>query len=153
MKAYHLMLYLFIFNMFFWTVTEGLGIFNTSANVDENFNLSTSTNQSTWTTALGLIGKFTMLGSYGGIVLLAGALAGGAMIGYFTSGQASHGIVYGLFSFFFWTGTGNTLTLFYNLSGGHIGALYVLTIFGMIIGIVFVVGLFQMVTGGWKTYE
>jgi len=161
MKAYHILLFLFIFNMFFWVVTTGLGIYQYTVASDPAFDLSSAgNNTSVWTISLGLISRLTMLkgfvdvfGPTGGIIALAILFSAAAMAGYLTAGQAPQGIVYGLFGVFFWTSLGNTLTLLFNLSNQHIGALYILVIFGMIIGVIFIVGLFQMVTGGWKSYE
>jgi len=155
MKAYHIMLFLFIFNMFFWVITAGIAIYEVEYSTDEGFDLSGDTNPSIWT-SLGVLGGVTLFGSlYSSIGLLGAALAAGAMIGIFKSGQASQGIVYGAFTYFFWSGMGNTFTALYSMVKGPyaIGALYILTIFGMIIAVVFIVGLFQMATGGWKSYE
>jgi len=153
MKAYHIMIFLFIFNLFFWVVTAGLLIYNVPG-ADSNFDLTEQSNINAWTIGLGVLGLFSLFGNlYISIGALATALAGGAMLGIFTAGQGSQGIVYGLFSYFFWSSTSNTLTVFYNLSNQHVGALYVLTVFGMIIAVIFVAGLFQMVTGGWKGFE
>jgi len=153
MKAYHIMMFLFIFNLFFWVVTVGLSIYNVPG-ANTAFDLSDKTNVDAWTVGLGVLGLFSLFGNlYISIAALAVALSGGAMLGIFTAGQGSQGIVYGLFSYFFWSSTSNTLAVFYNLSNQHIGALYVLAIFGMIIAVIYVAGLFQMVTGGWKSLE
>ena len=169
MKAYHLLLFLFIFNMFFWVVTEGISIYNVSNTVDPAFNISTNTTVSSWNNTFGLIGKLFLFGdltisAFGielgmvvSITTLSLILMGAAMAGYITAGQAPQGVVYGLFSYFFWSGVSHTFNVFLNFFNAYpdvkTGAIYVLAIFGMIIGIIFVAGLFQMVTGGWKSYE
>jgi len=153
MKAYHIMVFLFIFNMFFWVVTAGLGIYSSPASGDSGFDLSDEAANPT-DIGLGLLSVFSLFGNvYATIGGLAIALSGGAMLGIFTAGQGSQGIVYGLFSYFFWSAMSNTFTVFYNLANQHIGAMYVVVIFVMIIGVIFVAGLFQMVTGGWKSHE
>ena len=156
MKAYHIMMFLFIFNMFFWVLTAGLVIYDVEYGTDDGFNLLDKTSQDSWTADdyLGLISVFTLFHSFElSIIAIAVAIAGGAMLGIFTAGQGSQGIVYGLFGYFFWSGISNTFSVFINLTNGHPGAIYVLAIFGMIIAMIFVVGLFQMVTGGWKSHE
>ena len=169
MKAYHILLFLFIFNMFFWVVTEGIAIYTAPGSVEQEFNISENKTVSSWNDTLGLVGKLFLfgdlsisvfgveLGMVASIATLAGILMIAAMAGYITAGQAPQGVVYGLFSYFFWSGMAHTFTVFINMFNSFPevkdGALYVMAIFGMIIAIIFVAGLFQMVTGGWKSYE
>lgn len=151
MKAYQILLFLFLFNMMFWVLTSGLGIFDIGASPSEAYNISEQAENPTSIEG----GFLSLLGMLGGdnIYLLAGALAGGAMLGYFTAGQGPQGIVYGAFAVFFWTSFFGTLRVFITLGQNNIGLLYVLIPFVMIVGVIFVVGLFQMVTGGWKSFE
>jgi len=155
MKAYHIMMYLLLFNLFFWVITTGLGIYNTGVGVDEDFDLSDEAeNPTDIINTLGIIGVFTMFHDVASTMVGLGvAIAGGAMIGYFTAGQGAAGVVYGLFGYFFWSAMSNTMTVFYNISNSSGTVLYVIIIFGMIVGAIFAVGLFQMVTGGWKSLE
>ena len=152
MKAYQMMMFLIVFNLFFWVVTVGLGIYAIDESVDPGFDLTNK--RSAAEIGMGLLAIFSFLGSFEvSIIALSLAIAGGAMIGIFTAGQGSQGIVYGLFGYFFWSSTSNTLTVFWNLSNSSPGVLYVLIILAMIIGLVFVAGLFQMVTQGWKSFD
>jgi len=150
MKAYQIMRFLFIFNMVFWMVTTGLGFFVVDVSTDPGFELSDASQDPD----LGILSVFTLFGNqFATIIGLSLAVAGGALIGIFTAGQGAQGVVYGLFSYFFWSAMSNTLTVFYNISGQSIAIVYLLAIFTMIIGVVFAAGLFQMVTGGWRAHE
>lgn len=155
MKAYQIMLFMFLFNMFFWVVTAGLGFYDVSASTDPGFNLTNAPKNPD----LGILTVFTLFGNrfitalgVTSIALLAGGIAVGAMTGVFTAGQGAQGIVYSLFAYFFWSAMSNTLQVFYLMSTEP-AIVYLLAIFTMIIGVVFVSGLFQMVTGGWRAHE
>jgi len=149
MKAYQILLFMFIFNMVFWTVTIGLSFFDVSASPNPKFEIVTDNRDP----SLGLIDSLSMFGTGVTIIVMAGTIVTGAVVGYLTAGQGAQGAVYALFIFFFWSSMGNTLTVFYNIAAGNASILYILAIFTMIIGVVFAAGLFQMVTGGWKAHE
>lgn len=157
MKAYRILMFLMIFNLFFWTVTapEGLNLFNVDVTGEEKFGESMEESKKKPTEiGMGLISVFSMFGGlYLDIFALAIAVSGGAMIGFLVSGQGAQGAVYLLFGYFFWASYLKTMTLFYNLSNTAGEVLYIVFIFSMIVGVVFTVGLFQMVTGGWKGHE
>jgi len=118
MKAYHLIMYLLLFNLFFWVVTTGLGIYSASVSGDEGFDLSDKTEQSTWVDgALGLVSVFQLFGSWSiSVVALGAGIAAAATVGWTISQQAPQGIVYGLFGYVFWSSLTNTLTVFYNIT-------------------------------------
>ena len=155
MKAYHIMMFLLLFNMVFWVITTGIGIYNVGVSTDPGFDISSQAEDPTSIDkTLGIIGIFTMFHSIGlSMVAIGVAIAGGAMIGYLTAGQGAQGVVYGLFGYFFWGAMSNTMLVFYNLSNAAGAVLYVIIIFAMIVSVIFVAGLFQMVTGGWKAHE
>jgi len=153
MKAYHILMFLFLFNLMFWVITAGLGIYDVGVNTDPGFDLSEEIENPT-SVGLGLLSVFTMFGNAAATIIgLSLAIAGGAMLGFLFAGQGSQGIVYGLFGYFFWASFSNTLNVFWALSLNSVGILYVIVPFTMVVGVIFVVGLFQMVTGGWKGHE
>jgi len=153
MKAYHIMLFMLLFNVMFWVITAGIGIYNIEYNTDPNFNLSEDINNPA-EIGVGLIGIATLFNNpILDIIALSIFISGGAMVGIFTAGQGAQGIVYGLFGYFFWSAMSNTFQVFINLASANTGILYVLVPFAMVVGVVFVVGLFQMVTGGFKSHE
>lgn len=155
MKAYHIMMFMLIFNLFFWVVTAGIGIYVAPVSGDSDFDLSDKTDQGAWTgDGMGIINVFTLFNNkIASVFILASTIAGAALIGWVVSQQAPQGIVYGFFAYFFWSSMSNTFTVFYNMANQNIGVMYVLAIFGMLIAVIFVIGLFQMVTGGWKAHE
>jgi len=151
MKAYHILMFLLIFNMFFWVVTVGLGIYNVDASTAGGFDLSGKTQSNM---GYGILSVASITGNVAlDIVAFVGLLVLAATVGWVVSQQAPQGLVYGVFSWFFWSSFKSSMTIFWSLSNSSPGVLYVIIIFGMIAGGIFAVGLYQMVTGGWKSFE
>jgi len=107
-------------------------------------------------------GRYTgmgLLATIGGasIIVIAGTLAATTVIGgLFKVQRASQAVVYGFFTTIFWysyVSASNVLWSMTSTLSGMYGALVVLMIITAVIAYVFIVGLFQMVTGGWKSYE
>jgi len=152
MKMYDIMMYLFIFNMFFWLISSGLSLYNIGFTTESEFNLTSESNNPTeigW----GIIDTFGMFGAFGTISLVIAAIVAGAVIGSFLPIPSSQSIVYGLFIVFFWNSTLKTFTVFINMLQDYPGGMFLFVIFAMIVGVIFVTGLFQMVTGGWKSFK
>jgi len=150
MKAYHVLMFLMIFNMFFWVVTVGLGIYNVGFGGETVYDLDRFS-----TVDLIIEGFFSLTGNIGfDIVSFAGLLAGAAIVGWILAQQSVLGVVLGTFSWFFWTSFKNSMTLLYNMSNQSIGVFYVIVIFGVIAGGIFFVGLAQLATqSGWSAFE
>lgn len=140
MKAYHIMMFLLIFNLFGLVIRTGLGIYDLSgATADSRITLGAD--------LLTTLATFTILGLVGGVV--AGAIIGNLL----KIEKSAQGYVYGFFTSFFWTSYGATLQFINTMIPADAGTIWVYVIFTGIIGYIFAAGLFQMVTGGWKTYE
>jgi len=92
-----------------------------------------------------------MMGIFGTIGLLGGA----AILSYIPtmSKPNERGIIYGLFSGAFWALYGYNLQLFNSIGKGvpMFGA--ILAVFTALILIVYVMGVAQMATGGWRSYK
>jgi len=152
MKAADILLYLFIFNMFIWIITSGLNIYNFTAEVNPEYQMDdVYTANSLPEVLIQQVSMFNI--QWTGMAALVGAVVFGAMIGVFTSGQGAQGAVYGAFTAFFWGSLIKTFGVFYSLTSQVPGTIYVFVIFGAIAGIIFMIGLFQMVTGGWKSFK
>ena len=141
MKAYHIMMFLLIFNLFGLTM-QAIGLYNFGATSDDRIVL-----RSGYDLLVNLAG-YTILALVGGIVI-------GAIIGNFLkilkSGQS---YVYGVFTAVFWESYVATLVYVRNIMGGlTVEIIYVYIIFTAIVGYIFAIGLFQMVVGGFKSYE
>jgi len=150
MKAYQILIFLLIFNMMIWAVDAGLHIY------DLNFS---GLDPETEDADLGE--KYTahgLLASVAGIsiILVVGSLVSGAIIGSIIRVEkASQAYVYGAFTAVFWFSYTQAINVFWNITSvltHSFGALVVVIIFTAVIGYIFLVGLFQMVTGGWKSY-
>ena len=143
MKAYQILMFLLIFNSFVWVVDGGLHIYDLDYSGLDPSETSESTE-----------GFFGILTSGSTIAALAVAIAGGALVGGMLRIQkASQGVVYGAFTAVFWFSYLQAMTILWNISESVPGAgIILLTVMTAVVGYVFVVGLFQMVTGGWKSY-
>jgi hypothetical protein len=75
------------------------------------------------------------------------------MISYLTKLPAAAAVAYGLFAFNFWGFTINAFSILWSIAGGNLGVTAVLTIFGIMIGLIFLAGMMQMVSGGWRAIE
>jgi len=131
MKAYHIMMGLFLFNisvivfnsMGIWTIGFGA---NNLDSLSEIFTVSA---------VFGLIG-----------LLIAAAFAS-----YFIPGGQSK-VVYFSFSVLYMGLWGYTSTLLLSISKG-VGGLIMITVFSTVFIATLIAGLYQMVTGGWQSYE
>jgi len=152
MKAYHILMFMFLFNLFFWTITVGIGMYNVGISGQQEYGqLMTSDPVNT---GFAIFAVFGLWGDgYASIAALTGVLVVASMLGYFSAGTAPQGIIYGLFSWFFWSSYLNTITIFYSISNYAGEVLWIIVIFSLIVGAVFITGLAQMVTGGWKAHE
>jgi len=150
MKAYHILMFLLIFNMFFWIVSVGIGIYGSTYSGNEGFSLSDASQDPEY----GIFSIFSITGHVGlDIMGFAGLLAVAAVVGWVIAQQAPQGLVYAAFGWFFWSSFKNSMTIFYSISNSAPGVLYVIIIFGMIAGGIFIVGLYQMATQGWASFE
>lgn len=136
MKAYELMMFLVVFNLMIG-ILGSLGIFA--------YGLSTY--------------NFTRAAIE--IVIGTALLAffGAAVLGYFTKSSKSStlGVAYGLFDTLFWATYIWSLTIIdailesvegdFGLKWGLYG------IFTVVVGYVFIAGMIQMTSGGWKSYK
>ena len=148
MKAYHILMFLFIFNMFLWVLTSvGVYVNFASSYASEDFQDVTQNKNPNLVDAF--FGNFGFLS----VVTLAGTLAGASIIGLVVAKQAPQGIVYGAFTWLFWTSYIRCMNVFYNISKDIPGGIPILGLITVIVAIIFIVGLEQMVTGGWSTYE
>ena len=153
MKAYHVMMFLLIFNVMLWIITIGLGLYNLGYQLDYDIEdddygtVNETTKMQRKQNAL----LWRLTGQT--IFMAVTAILAGAVIGsFFNIQRASQAYVYGAITSVFWTTYGSTFSVFYTISSSVPGGIIILILFTAIIAYVFLVGLFQMVTGGWKSY-
>ena len=149
-------MFLFIFNMFLWVLVS-VGAYTSFGTqyASGEFNVTDRNKQS----ALDFIDRFLLSFDIGpihisGITTLVSALVFGGAVLTLSSNKitSAQGFGYAMFTYFFWNSYLKTTDVFYNITK-DIGGLPILTVVTVIVGIVFIAGLYQMITGGWKSYE
>ena len=148
MKAYHILIFMFVFNMFIWLLSL-FNIYDLSTYANPSFQPTNNPTQiESYLTSLDFFGV-----EYSGITLIVVALVGGSIVSYFTRTKTSQGVAYGLFSSVFWATYLRTLTVLNNIAKDVPYLPMMLSVVTVATGVIFVAGLLQMVTGGWKSYE
>jgi len=146
MNAYHIMVFLLLFNVSL-SIVISLDLYTASSPPgDENLSID----------ALKEVRKPDLLNVFGGNVLL--ALAGGTIIGgalsIFTGIPGDAAFAYAYFVSFYWGFAKNTLDILYSLlleSGSNTGLNFIVIVFVTILGIAFLSFLIQLVRGPWAT--
>ena len=135
-------MFLFIFSMMTWIVSSGLHIY------DLNYGAPDPSGYDEY----GIL-------TYQHFLSITGGIVAGAIIGMLLRvREASQKIIYSTFSVIFWASFIETIQIFGNVAksipsaSGYVGGLVLLVVFFGIVAYVFIVGLMQMVTGGWKSY-
>ena len=152
MKAQEIMMFLLLFN-FLISVVGALHIYDTGINVNETYNASYFESHSKGTSAVYII--------LGGTIaaIVGGAIAGALVTGWFSKipsdAGAAYGIFTGLFLFITLNAAGTLWQLAYipGAAEYNTAILMIIGIFLAITGVIFVMGLLQMVRGGWKGYK
>ena len=134
MKLYDMLMFLFIFNLFMWVMSAGIGLFPMeSYGMDpELIPAEDALNPigDVGSVILAFAAFFGPFGSgYVNVIALGAALGTLAMIGWLSAGQAPAGIVYGLLAYFFFTAFIKTTALFIGLAAAFPGAGFVLLIY------------------------
>ena len=142
MRAYHIMMFLLLFNLSI-SVVSALGIYPAYVSTDPAYDV-TSTNA----------GNSALYRFGGGLLATSlAAVMAGSLISYFTKLPAAAAVAYTLFATQFWNFTIQTFSVLWAIGGGNVGMTVVITVFGIMVGIIFLAGLMQMVSGGWRAVE
>jgi len=165
MKAADILMYLLVFNLVLWLLGGiGFNLYNlgryktgidtSSLNQSSDFSASEDVTSRAEQFIIDIAGI--------GIAGAVGAIVGAALLGYLLKAQtSSQGIVYGFFSGVFWFSYLKTIQVFYSIFavisvGVSIKLSIFMTVFFIFTGIsawVFLFGIMQMVTGGWRYYK
>jgi hypothetical protein len=135
MKAYHVMMFLLLFNLSISAINI-LHIYPAFAT--PGYDAPSSSGTSAFYSLAGPI-----LSAFVGGVIMA------SFIRVFTRIPSAAAYVYSIFGGAFIGFTVQSMNVLWTLAPGNLGMLVVLGIFGMITGIVFVAGMMQIVGGGW----
>jgi hypothetical protein len=135
MKAYHIMMFLLLFNLSISAINI-LHIYPTVAT--PGYDAPTSSGTSAFYSLAGPI----LTAFVGGVIMA-------SFIRVFTRIPSAAAYVYSIFGGFFIAFTIQSMRVLWTLAPGNLGMLVVLGIFGVITGVVFVAGMMQIVGGGW----
>ena len=153
MKAYQIMMFMLLFSLSI-SVINVLHIYNIENQIDptdqndpaEGINYDVSDYQAS--SAGTVTGRF-----FGDLMLgiIAGVIAA-TITSYFTRVPADAAFAYGLFGGAFWGIAKNALGVIWRIKPGDEGIMIILVIFAIILSASFVVGILQMIRGGWESY-
>ena len=140
MKAYQIMMFLLIFNLSI-SLVGALHIYNTGVGTDEQYDIE---GKDAPTLSDSFFGKLL-------ITSFLGAMAA-AVISFATKIPADAAFAYSLFSSAFWGIAWQAIDVLTAIGQYSTGIWLVVGIFIILLGGVFVVGLAQLIRGGWKSY-
>lgn len=142
-QAFNILMFMLIFSMMVWLVDTGFHLYSfgySGTAVSETDDIGTS-----W-----------LSGQLSAIIV---GITAGALIGAFLKVRdASHKILYSLFSALFFTAFLNTLSVFYSIAEsipsveGYASGLILLFFFAAIVVYFFIIWIMQMVVGGMKSH-
>ena len=145
MKAYEIMAFLLIFNLSISMIFV-LNIYDLSdpSKLDSNYNVSEYGAESG---KEDLAFRFIAIN----IITITASIVAGALIGsWVLKIPADSGAAYGAFTGVFWGSAINTTSIFWSLGQRYEGIMIIVFMFVALMGVVFFVGLMQLVRGGWK---
>jgi len=152
MKAQEIMMFLLLFNLTI-SLVGGLHIYNMGITVNETYNVSEfAASDDTQIAVWRLLGESILS-------ILAGATAGALLASWTAKIPSDAGAAYGVFAGLFTSITLRAASTLWNLAympGAteyNIAILMIIVIFLGVTGIIFVMGLLQMIRGGWKGYK
>jgi len=152
MKAYQIMMFLLLFNLSV-SMISALSIYNIGVAVDEEYDVTNYEGDVSPRESDIIAWRFlgaTLTG------LVTGAIAG-AVVAYFTRVPADSGVAYGIFTGTFWGIAYSAIAIFWDIAsvptgGANLALMMLVFIFIGILGVVFAVGLLQLIRGGFKSY-
>lgn len=142
MKAYQIMMFLLIFNLSI-SLVGVLHIYNTGIGIDDQYDLEGETSR-TINTSPSFFGKLLITSFLGA--------AAAAVISFATKIPADAAFAYSLFASSFWGIAWQAIDVLTAIGQYSTGIWLVVGIFIVLLGGVFVVGLAQLIRGGWKSY-
>lgn len=144
MKAYEIMTFLLIFNLSISVITV-LSIYDVGVSVDSSYDTSQYDASSSQTETL----AFQIL-SINLITFTAGIVAGALVGSWVLKIPADSGAAYGAFTGVFWGAAYNAMSIIWRIGEGQTGIMIIVFVFTILTGVVFFVGLMQLVRGGWR---
>ena len=144
MKAYEVMAFLLVFNLSI-SIIATLSIYNMGINVRSDYDVSQYEATAADTEKL----AFRIL-AINLITFTAGIVAGALIGSWVLKIPADSGAAYGAFTGVFWGACYNAMSIIWNVGEGQVGVMVIIFAFTLLTGVVFFVGLMQLVRGGWR---
>ena len=153
MKAFQLMVFMLLFNFSIFII-GGLHIYNMSAEYDptidnahgDDYNLTKYISKDNPASIL----TSSFVGSL--VLTIFVAIATATVVSYVFKTKTVDGVIYGAFGGAYWGATKSAFDVFYGLFPDDPGINLLLVVYGIILGTLFIIGLFQMVRGGMQSY-
>lgn len=146
MKAYEIMAFLLVFNLSISIVTT-LSIYNLGTEVEAGSTYDVSQYEASATDTQRLAFRILAID----LVAFTAGIVAGALIGsWVLKIPADSGAAYGAFTGVFWGAAYNAMSIIWNVGEGQIGIMVLVFVFTILMGVVFFVGLMQLVRGGWR---
>jgi len=144
MKAYEVMTFLLVFNLSI-SVIAVLSIYNMGVSVDDDYDVSQYEASASDPQALAFRVLAVTLSTF-----TAGLVAGALIGSWVLKIPADSGAAYGAFTGVFWGAFLNASSIIWSVGKGHLGVMIIIFIFTVLSGVIFFVGLMQLVRGGWR---
>jgi len=146
MKAYEVMAFLLVFNLSI-SVIATLSIYNMGVEVQPGEDYDVSQYEASASDPEKLAYRVLSITL---ITMTAGVVAGALIGSWVLKIPADSGAAYGAFTGVFWGAFLNASSIIWNVGEGHVGVMIIIFIFMVLSGVVFFVGLMQLVRGGWR---
>ena len=149
MKAYQLMMFMLLFSLSI-SVINVLHIYNMESVIDPS-EVNANYNVADYEASAG--GDSVAMRFFGDLItgVVIGAVIGG-IVSYFTKVPADAAFAYSLFGGSFWGIALNALDTIWRIQPENAGIMVVVFIFAAALGATFVVGILQLIRGGWEAY-
>jgi len=146
MKAYEVMAFLLIFNLSI-SVIAVLSIYNLGVEVQPGEDYDVSQYEASAADPEKLAFRVLAINL---VTLTAGVVAGALIGSWVLKIPADSGAAYGAFTGVFWGAAYNASSIIWAIGVGKPGVMVIVFIFIVLTGVVFFVGLMQLVRGGWR---
>ena len=151
MKAYQLMMFMLFFSLAI-SLVNVLNIYNMEREIDPS-EINPDYNVATYEAGSGS-GEEVAMRFFGNLIagIIIGSIIGG-IVSYFTKVPADAAFAYGLFGGSFWGIAFNSLDTIWRIAPGNEGIMVVVLIFSIALGASFVIGILQLIRGGWASFQ
>jgi hypothetical protein len=150
MKAYQLMMFMLFFSLAI-SVVNVLHIYNMEnqyrpEELDSDYNVANYSASSG-----GEAVEYRFFGYLISSIIL--GIVAATIMSYFTKVPADSAFAYSLFAGSFWGIAFNALDTIWRIDENNAGVMVIVFVFAIALGAVFVVGILQLIRGGWESFQ